>query len=54
MGVVLTATFGIIVWIVTWAIGFKSFDGFMIALLIALLAVVVRMFAPMLPGNRPE
>lgn len=52
MGVIVTITFGLIVWIVLWACGIKSFDAFLITLAIALVAVLGRMFAPLLPGNR--
>ena len=52
MGVVLATTFGLIIWIVLWALGAKAFDAFMITVLIALVAATVRMLAPYLPGNR--
>jgi hypothetical protein len=52
MGLVLATTFGLIIWIVLWAIGAKAFDAFMITVLIALVAATVRMIAPYLPGNR--
>ena len=52
MGLVLATTFGLIVWIVLWAIGAKAFDAFMITVLIAVVAVTVRMILPYLPGNR--
>jgi hypothetical protein len=52
MGVVLATTFGLIIWIVLWAIGAKAFDAFMITVLIAIVAVTVRMLLPYLPGNR--
>jgi hypothetical protein len=52
MGVVLATTFGLMIWIVLWAIGAKAFDAFMITVLIAVLAVTVRMLLPYLPGNR--
>jgi hypothetical protein len=52
MGVVLATTFGLIIWLVLWAIGAKAFDAFMITVLIALVAVTVRMLLPYLPGNR--
>jgi hypothetical protein len=52
MGVVLATTFGLIIWIVLWAIGAKAFDAFMITVLIVLVAVTVRMLTPYLPGNR--
>jgi hypothetical protein len=52
MGVVLATTFGLIIWLVLWAIGAKAFDAFMITVLIALVAVTVRMLTPYLPGSR--
>jgi len=52
MGVVLATTFGLIIWLVLWAIGAKAFDAFMITVLIAVVAVTLRMLAPYLPGNR--
>jgi hypothetical protein len=52
MGVILASTFGLIIWLVLWAIGVKAFDAFMITVLIALVAATVRMLAPYLPGNR--
>jgi hypothetical protein len=52
MGLVLATTFGLIIWLVLWAIGAKAFDAFMITVLIAIVAVTVRMIAPYLPGNR--
>ncbi len=52
MGIVVAATLGLIVWIVLWALGAKAIDGFMITIVIALLAATVKMVAPYLPGNR--
>ena len=52
MGVIVATTFGLILWIVLWAIGVKAFDAFMITVLIAVVAATVRMLAPYLPGNR--
>jgi hypothetical protein len=52
MGVVLATTFGLIIWLVLWAIGAKAFDAFMITVLIALVAATLRMLVPYLPGNR--
>ena len=52
MGLVYTATFGLIVWLVLWALGIKAIDGFMITLLLVLFAIIARMLAPLLPGNR--
>jgi len=52
MGVILATTFGLILWLVLWAIGVKAFDAFMLTILIALVAATGRMLAPFLPGNR--
>ena len=45
-------TFGLVVWLVLWALGVKSLDAFMITVLVAVLAVTVRILVPYLPGNR--
>ncbi len=52
MGLVLTLTFGLIVWIVLWALGAKSFDAFMIATVIILIGATVKILAGYLPGRR--
>jgi len=45
---------GLVVWIVLWAIGVKSFDAFLITLAMVLVAATARVFAPFLPGNRGD
>jgi hypothetical protein len=52
MGLVLATTFGLIVWIVLWALGIKAFDSFLITVLVVLVGATVRILAPYLPGNR--
>ena len=52
MGLILATTFGLILWLILWALGVKAFDAFMLTILIALVAATVRMIAPYLPGNR--
>jgi hypothetical protein len=52
MGLIFTATAGIGVWIVLWALGVKGFDGFLIAALMVVIAVGVRNLLPALPGRR--
>ena len=52
MGLVLSITFGLILWLVLWALGVKAFDAFLLTMLIALVAATLRMIAPYLPGNR--
>jgi hypothetical protein len=53
MGILITFTAGLIVWIVLWAIGAKPFDAFLLTLLMVVLAAAARILAPALPGNRP-
>jgi hypothetical protein len=52
MGYIATVTAGLCAWIVLWAVGAKSFDAFLLALVIIILASGWRMVAPNLPGNR--
>jgi hypothetical protein len=54
MGLLLTLIAGLVIWIVLWAIGVKSFDAFLIPMLMVMIAVGVRIFSPYLPGNRSE
>ncbi len=52
MGLVLTATAGLIVWIVLWALGAKGFDAFMIATVIILIGATLKILTGYLPGRR--
>jgi len=52
MGLVLTATAGLIVWIVLWALGTKGFDAFMLAAAIILVGASLRILSGYLPGRR--
>jgi hypothetical protein len=52
MGVLLTAIAGLVVWVVLWAIGVKSFDAFLITIVMVLIAAMAHMLAPYLPGRR--
>jgi hypothetical protein len=54
MGLILTTTAGLVLWIVLWAIGVKSFDAFLLTLFLIILAVTARMILPSLPGSRPD
>jgi len=51
MGLVLATTFGLIVWIVLWAIGQKAIDAFLITTLVIVLGAAGRMLTPYLPGR---
>jgi hypothetical protein len=52
MGLILTATFGLVVWIVLWALGSKGFDAFMLAVAIVLVGATLRILSGYLPGRR--
>lgn len=52
MGLVLTATAGLIVWIVLWALGAKGFDAFMLAAAIILVGACLKILSGYLPGRR--
>ena len=54
LGLLLTTIAGLVVWIVLWAIGVKSFDAFLITMVMVLLAATVHVFASVLPGNRSD
>ena len=52
MGILLTWTAGLVLWIVLWAIGAKAFDAFMLTVALLLTAAIAHIIWPMLPGNR--
>lgn len=52
MGLVLTVTAGLVVWIVLWALGAKGFDAFMVATLIIVIGATVKILSGYLPGRR--
>ena len=52
MGVILTATAGLCLWIILWALGVKGFDGILIAGAMVLIAIGVSNLLPYLPGRR--
>jgi hypothetical protein len=51
MGIILTLITGLVVWVVLWAIGAKSFDAFMITVLLLLLAGAAHLLLPHMPGR---
>lgn len=51
MGLVLVTTFGLVVWIVFWAIGASGLDAFLITTVILTVGVMGRMLVPYLPGR---
>ena len=56
MGLVLTTTAGLMLWIVLWATGVKSFDAFLLTALIVVTAgaiVLLRPFLDRIRGREP-
>ena len=54
MGLVLATTFGLVLWIVLWAIGTKALDAMLLVVLIMVIAASARIISPYLPGNREQ
>ena len=53
MGLLLTLIAGLALWIVLWGASLmKSFDAFLIAMVLVLLAATARIIVPFLPGGR--
>ena len=52
MGILVSFTAGLVLWIVLWSIGAKAFDAFMLTTLLVLTAAIAHIVWPMLPGNR--
>ncbi len=52
MGLILTVTAGLVVWIVLWALGAKGFDAFLLAGAIILAGALMRIVSGYLPGRR--
>jgi hypothetical protein len=53
MGIFLSLIVGLALWIVLWGTSLmKSFDAFLIAMLLVLLAATARILVPYLPGGR--
>ena len=52
MGLILTATAGLCIWIVIWALNVSGLDAIMIAIVMVLIAIGVRNLLPYMPGRR--
>ena len=52
MGLIVTVTAGLIVWIVLWALGAKGLDAFLLASAIILVGASLKILAGYLPGRR--
>lgn len=54
MGLVLTVTAGLVVWVVLWALGAKGFDAFMLATVIIIVGASLKIVAGYLPGRHDQ
>jgi hypothetical protein len=52
MGLYLSLITGLVIWIIGWAIGIKSFDAFLITILIVLVAASGRILAIFLTSRQ--
>ena len=52
MQVLVALTVGLMFWITAWAFGIKSFDAFMVTIVMLVVAATVHIVVPFLPGNR--
>jgi len=52
MSLIITATAGLSIWIVLWALGISGFDSILIAIVMVLVAIGVRNVLPHLPGRQ--
>jgi len=52
MGLILTATAGLCLWIIIWALNVSGLDAIMLAIVMVLIAIGVRNLLPFLPGRR--
>jgi hypothetical protein len=52
MGLILTVTAGLSVWIVLWALGVKGFDALLLATAIIVVGASLKILSGYLPGRR--
>jgi hypothetical protein len=52
MGLILTATAGLCLWIVLWSLNISGLDSILIGIVLVLIALGVRQLLPFLPGRR--
>lgn len=53
MGLILTGTAGLCLWIILWALNlFSGFDAILIGIVMVLVAIALRNLLPFLPGRR--
>ena len=52
MTLLLALIAGLVLWLVLWAIDVKAFDGFLLTILIVLIAGAMRVVTPLIGGRR--
>jgi hypothetical protein len=52
MGLIITATAGLCLWIILWSLNISGFDAILIAVVMILVATALRTVLPFLPGRR--
>jgi hypothetical protein len=52
MALILTATAGLCLWIILWALNVSGFDAILIAVVMVLIALGITQLLPFLPGRR--
>jgi hypothetical protein len=52
MGLIITGTAGLCIWIVLWSLDISGFDSILIAVVMVLVAIALRNLLPFLPGRR--
>jgi hypothetical protein len=52
MALTIWTTFALVVWIVLWALGAKSFDAFMLTVTIVLIGATIEILKKYLPNRR--
>jgi len=54
MLIYLAGVTGLVLWVILWALGMKSFDAMLVFLAVLLLAAGAHILRPYLPGNRTD
>lgn len=50
MGLALTTTLALCLWVVLWSVGVKGFDGILLTVVIVLIGATLKMLTRYLPG----
>jgi hypothetical protein len=52
MGLILTATAGLCIWIIIWSLNVSGLDAILISIVMVLIAIGLRNLTSLLPGRR--